>query len=450
MVPATDSAHAPKVPTFVLGLGQTGLSVARHLHAAGEAFCVFDTRRNPPGLQALRALDATIPVYLGPWNPDTLSAGARLVISPGISRQEPAIRHATKCGAEVLGDIELFARAVRAPVVAITGSNGKSTVTALVGEMAAASSRSALVGGNFGTPALALLQQPEPDCYVLELSSFQLESVTSLRPTVAALLNISPDHMDRYPDLESYASAKAAVFRNAGIGVVNGDDPLVAATAPALPLVRFGLGAPAREDYGILHAEDEPCLGRGNQIYMARRELRLPGAHNVANALAALAIGDALGLDRAAMISTLKRYAGLPHRCQWVATHEKVTWLNDSKGTNVGATLAAVNGLPGPLVLIAGGEGKGADFRPLRAAVQGKARAVVLLGRDAESIAAAIGDGVEVARARDLAEAVAAARSLARPGDSVLFSPACASFDMFRDYAHRGEVFCQLVRGFAR
>jgi len=430
--------------TVIVGLGRTGLSMARVLHARGEPFTVVDSRERPPGLAALRELDPAIPVQLGPFDPVLFAAADRLLVSPGVSLEEPAIRAAR---AEVLGDIELFARLVTAPVVAITGSNGKSTVTALLGEMARVCGRRVLLGANYGVPALDLLDRPAPDCYVLELSSFQLETVDSLRPLAAAVLNLSPDHMDRHGSLAAYASAKARVFRHARTAVSNRDDPLTRVSDGGARRVGFGLDAPPVEtDFGLIRRGGAVWLARGRTAYLKVSELRIPGRHNTANALAALALGEVLGLDRDGMIEGLRRFPGLAHRCQWVATVDGVDWYNDSKGTNVGATVAAIRGLEGPLVLIAGGVGKGADFGPLREALSGAVRAVVLYGRDAAQIEDAVHGAVPVVRAAGLRAAVAAAEHLARPGERVLFSPACASFDLFRDFEHRVDEFMRLVR----
>ncbi|MFP4161452.1 MAG: UDP-N-acetylmuramoyl-L-alanine--D-glutamate ligase [Ectothiorhodospira sp.] len=431
--------------TLIVGLGATGLSVARHLAARGEGFCVADSRPAPPGLSALRALDPAIPVHCGPFDPRLFSGFERLVLSPGVSPQEPAVAAARAAGACILGDIALFAAAARAPVVGITGSNGKSTVTSLVGEMVRAAGYRVGVGGNLGPPALDLLAEPEPDLYVLELSSFQLETARGLRCAVAAVLNLAPDHMDRHPDLDAYAAAKGRIYAGAGVAVRNRDDPWVRAM-PGAPGIGFGLDRPAAGDFGLLPRGDGEWLACGGEPLMPVSALRLSGRHNLSNALAALALARAAGLPRKSSLEALGGFAGLPHRCQWVARVRGVDWYNDSKGTNLGATLAALSGLEGPVVLIAGGQGKGQDFTPLREAVRGRARGVVLLGQDAARIESALNGTVPVIRAPDMEQAVAEAGRLAQAGDSVLLSPACASFDMFRGYAHRGEVFEAAVR----
>jgi UDP-N-acetylmuramoylalanine--D-glutamate ligase len=368
-------------------------------------------------------------------------------MSPGVALAEPAIAAAVRQGAEAVGDIELFARAARAPVVAITGANGKSTVTTLVGEMIRDAGFEARVGGNLGTPALDLLAETQPDFYVLELSSFQLETTHSLNAAAAAVLNISPDHMDRYRDVKEYALAKQRIYRGDGVMVINADDDCVAAMVePGRKVVRFGLSEPKQQDFGVREVQGKMCLAKGAEILLPASELRIKGLHNVANALAALALGEAAGAPMASMLDTLRRFAGLPHRTQWVGSRDGVSWYNDSKGTNVGATLAALQGMPGKVVLIAGGLGKGQDFTPLKDAAAAKARAVVLLGQDASLIESALAKTVPVVHVRDMDEAVERAAHLAQEGDTVLLSPACASFDMFKGYDHRGEVFTAAVR----
>ncbi|MEA3412749.1 MAG: UDP-N-acetylmuramoyl-L-alanine--D-glutamate ligase [Pseudomonadota bacterium] len=433
-------------PYLIVGLGETGLSVARYLYARGYRFEVADTRNAPPGLDRLRALAPEIPVLLGPLDAERLATADTLVVSPGVSLADPAIRSARSRGAEVIGDIELFAREARAPIAAITGSNGKSSVTTLLAGMTAATGREVRAGGNLGTPALDLLPGGNPDLYVLELSSFQLESTPGLRPRAAVVLNVTADHMDRYPDLNAYARAKSAIYEGADARIVNRDDPLVAAMASGANCIGFGLGVPKEGDYGLLMTGARQWIARGRERLLGIDELRLRGSHNLANVLAALAMGEALGLELDAMLRAAGSFDGLPHRTQWVAESAGVTWYNDSKGTNVGATLAALNGMPGPGILIAGGIGKGADFAPLASAVRDKTHGVVLIGRDAAALAAALKGAAPIELASDMRDAVRRAARMARRGDSVLLSPACASFDMFEGYAERGEAFMEAVR----
>lgn len=433
--------------TLVVGLGLTGLSVLRFLRARGVPVAVTDSRANPPGREALAADFADVPAALGGFDAEWFAQAHTLIVSPGVPVSEPLIEAARARGAEIIGDIELFARHAHAPVVAITGSNGKSTVTALLGEMASDAGRAVRVGGNIGRPALDLLADGEPDLYVLELSSFQLETTRSLDAAVAVVLNITPDHMDRYPSMSAYAASKQRVYQGRGVMVVNCDEPqVVAMQEPGRPTVGFSLGRPLDSDFGILECDGERWLAQGEKPLMPVSELRMAGRHNQANALAALALGEAVGLPGEAMLGTLRRFAGLPHRTQWVAEIDGVRWYNDSKGTNVGATLAAIDGLDGPLVLIAGGQGKGADFAPLRAPLARKGRAVVLMGEAADIIELSLDGVVPVRRAGGMAEAVVQARALARAGDAVLLSPACASFDMFDGYAARGDAFIHAVQ----
>ncbi len=433
----------------IVGLGRTGISCARYLHARGWRLAVTDTRAAPPELAALRALDAAIPVSLGTLDTRLLAGAVCVVASPGVSLAEPFFTEARRLGLEIVGDVELFARAAHAPVVGITGTNGKSTVTTLLGRMAARAGLKVQVGGNLGAPALELLDAAT-ELYVLELSSYQLETTESLHCRAAAVLNVSPDHLDRYADVAAYAAAKARLFARCDIAVINLDDPLVVAMPHAAArTLSFSLRAAIGADYAIARSEGAWWLTRRDEPLLPLAAMKIKGLHNAANALAALALGEALGLPQAAMLEELRSFAGLAHRSQWVADLDGVTYVDDSKGTNVGATLAAVAGMEGPLVMILGGEGKNQDFTPLAAAFRGKVRCAVLIGRDAAALEQALGGVCPIARATTLPAAVAAAAAAAQPGDTVLLSPACASFDMFRDYAHRGAVFAQAVRELA-
>lgn len=435
--------------TLVVGLGATGLSLACWLAGRGERFAVVDSRSQPPALTALRQRLPTLPVITGPFDPELLASRQRLLLSPGIALDEPALQAAAAAGVEIVGDIELFARHVNAPVVAITGSNGKSSVTTLVAAMAAAAGRVVRVGGNLAPPALDLLD-PAADLYVLELSSFQLELQHSLAPTAAVVLNLSADHLDRHHDMAHYAALKGRIYQQAAQQVVNRDDPAARALATAAVTAPYSFGASPPTDaraLGLVSLDGHCWLQRGKQPLLAADELRIAGRHNLLNALAALALGSAIGLPDAAMLQALRHFPGLPHRCQWVAERNQVVWYDDSKGTNVGATVAALAGIPAErVVLIAGGEGKGQSFTPLRAALQQRGRAVVLIGRDAGQIAAVLDDQMVRHYADSMEAAVAAAAAAAQPGDAVLLSPACASFDMFRDYVDRGERFAAAVK----
>jgi UDP-N-acetylmuramoylalanine--D-glutamate ligase len=433
--------------TVVVGLGRTGLSVVRYLRAQGAAVAVTDTRPAPPALPELRALAPEVKVSAGALDARLLEGAEAIVVSPGIAARGAFFDAARARGVPVFGDIELFARAVRAPVVGITGTNGKSTVTTLVARMAERAGRRTRVGGNLGEPALELLD-PGAELYVLELSSYQLDTTDSLTLAAAAVLNVTADHLDRYGTLAEYAASKARIFRHCGTAVLNADDPQVAAMgAAARRRLRFSLDEASNAEYRLQRHAGREWLARGAERLLALEELRLAGRHNAANALAALALGEALGLPRAAMLGCLREFAGLPHRTEWVAEVAGVRYVDDSKGTNVGATLAAVSGFAGPLLLIAGGEGKGQDFAPLAAALRGKARRALLIGRDARVLGAALAPSCPVDYCATLEAAVAQAAQYARAGDTVLLSPACASLDMFRDYAHRGEVFAAAVRG---
>ena len=431
----------------VVGLGKTGFSVARYLLSAGSRVAVTDNRAEPPELARLIALGGDILVRTGGFDAALLEHADLVVVSPGVALTGPFFDAARARGLSIVGDIELFARAARAPVVGITGTNGKSTVTTLLGKMAARSGLTMRAGGNLGAPALDLLDEGV-ELYILELSSFQLETTASLALAAATVLNVTPDHMDRYPDLVAYAAAKARIFARCDVAVINLDDPLVAAmVGPGQRQLSFSLRADVGADYALMRRDDgDWWLMRREERLLALSQLRLTGLHNAANALAALALAEALGLPRAACVAALAAFTGLAHRTQWLAEIGGVRYVNDSKGTNVGATLAAVDGTPGPLVVIAGGDGKGQDFTPLRAAFAGKVRAAVLIGRDARALGQVLAGVCALHYADSLEAAVECAARVAQPGDTVLLSPACASLDMFRDYKHRGEVFADAVQ----
>ena len=432
----------------VFGLGATGLSCARFLHRRGLPFAIVDTREQPPELAALQAEMPGVPVYAGQWPEDLLTGASELIVSPGIALDQADVAAARAAGANIVGDIDLFVREAAAPVVGITGSNAKSTVTELVGQMAHTAGLNAGVGGNLGTPALELLD-PARELYVLELSSFQLERAGKLGLAVASVLNVSADHLDRHGSMPRYHQAKHRIFQGCGTAVVHRGDPLtVPPLAEGMEIVEWSLGEPDLKGFGLRNDGGREMICHGFQSLMPAAEIGLAGRHNLGNALAALALGHAAGLPTAAMLTALRQFTGLPHRCQPVADRNGVRYVNDSKGTNIGAATAALNGLGGDhdVVLIAGGQGKGADFRELRPAVQRHCRHVLVMGEDALPIARALDDIVPVERVQDIPEAVQRAAVLARPGDTVLLSPACASFDMFRGYAARGEAFTAAVR----
>jgi UDP-N-acetylmuramoylalanine--D-glutamate ligase len=437
--------------SVVVGLGKTGASCLRYLSKRGIPASATDSRRTPPGLAELGSLADSFDIRLGGFDLSLLDGASQLLVSPGVSLDEPIARAARDRGIDVLGDVELFARNVHAPVVGITGTNGKSTVTSLVACMATAAGRRVLAGGNLGVPALDLLEQPAPDLYVLELSSFQLETTSTLKLAAAAVLNVTADHLDRYPDVAAYASAKSRIFAHAATVVLNADDPLVAAMrggagrSPAAHVVTFSVER-GDADFLLLRSGSGLLLARRGQGLLDVSRMKITGLHNAANALAALALGDAVGLPMERMLEALEAFPGLPHRSAWIADVAGVRYIDDSKGTNVGATIAAVAGMAGPLVMIAGGEGKGQDFAPLAPAFRGKVRHAVLIGKDAPALAAALAGVCPTERAGSMHEAVASAARVAQAGDSVLLSPACASFDMFRDYGQRGDVFAAAVR----
>ncbi|MEY3747301.1 MAG: UDP-N-acetylmuramoyl-L-alanine:D-glutamate ligase [Pseudomonadota bacterium] len=439
---------------LVLGLGDTGLSALRWLARQGAVLSVADTRAHPPGLETVSAEMPQLAVHLGDFDAGLLMKQDLLVVSPGVALATPQIQQAIAHGVPVVGDVELFARykPAGAKVIAITGSNGKSTVTTLVGDMCRAAGLKTVVAGNIGLPVLDTLNGEVPDIYVLELSSFQLETTASLDAAAATVLNLSEDHMDRYDSMADYAAAKARIFSGNGVQVLNRQDAWSAGMAlPGRQQVSFGLdSATTEQDYGLLADGTETWLTRGNTRLIATAELKIAGLHNAANALAALALCRAAGLHDVPLLAALRDFKGLPHRVEWVAEIDGVAFYDDSKGTNVGATCAALDGLPQKVVLIAGGDGKGQDFAPLLVAASRNARAVVLIGRDAGLIESALNPAaLPLLKADTLPAAVGMAFDAARPGDAVLLSPACASFDMFRNYLHRAEVFRAAVQGLA-
>ena len=449
--PPVTSAKPQARRTVVVGLGRTGLSCARYLSARGARLAITDTRRDPPELGNLGALADSVELRLGALDLQLLADAGQVVVSPGVALTEPFMREARARGIEIVGDIELFARAAHAPVIAVTGTNGKSTVTTLVAEMAQAAGLKVRAGGNLGEPALNLLAGPEPDFYVLELSSFQLETTHSLAPRAAAVLNVTADHLDRYARVADYATAKARIFAHCDVAIVNLDDELVRAMPRAgQQVIGFSLDPQRRARFSVVREGRRTSLARAGRPLLALDQMRLTGLHNAANALAALALCEAAAFPLEPQLAVLRTFAGLPHRMQWVADIAGVRWINDSKGTNVGATLAAVGGMEGPLIVIAGGDGKNQDFTPLAAAFRGKVRTTVLIGRDAAALAKVLEPVCGVEQAASLEEAVRLASERAHSGDTVLLSPACASLDMFRDYTHRGAVFAAAVQELAR
>ncbi len=440
--------------TVIMGMGKTGLACIKFLVKKHISVRVMDNRSMPPGLAVLKQKFPQVPYITGQFDAIQLAKAAEIIISPGLSRREPALTEALAAGVPVISEIELFARYVNAPVVAITGSNGKSTVTTLLGEMAKQAGWQVRVGGNLGMPALDLLFPPIPDLYVLELSSFQLESTYSLNPKAAVVLNISEDHMDRYTHFSEYIAAKRLVYQGNGTVVINADVPsVVAMRPPHRRYLSFSLRN-NRGDFRVYQLYGESYLVRVRENsftpLLPIKNMKLQGAMMRANALAAFALGEAVNLPQSAMIDAVQAFQGLPHRCAWVTTKQGIDWYNDSKGTNVGATIAAIVGLekPGQIILIAGGDGKGADFVPLADVVAQHCRACVLIGRDAPLIAEVLMEEgrVPIHYANSMENAVQQAAVLGRQGDAVLLSPACASFDGFKNYEHRGQIFEAAVK----
>ena len=445
--------------TVVIGLGKTGYSCARYLAQQGIDFSVVDTREQPPYLQVLKEELPEIKIGLGPLDGDMLSQAEVLYVSPGIAKDEPAIAKALSAGSQLSGDIDLFCQAVNAPIVAITGSNAKSTVTSLVGLMAEMADKKVAVGGNIGTPVLELLEQDGYELYVLELSSFQLEITHHLEAEVATVLNISPDHMDRYNDLEDYRQAKHRIFNNCHQIVVNAEDPQLPARledSSESNVWRYGLVESDSKTFGVINHEGVTYLAFDGQKLLSASEMKVKGSHNVSNALAALAIGYAVDLPVEPMLEALKKFTGLKHRCQWLESIDGVDYYNDSKGTNVGASVAALHGLgdsiSGRIVLIAGGRGKGADFSDLKEPINTYCRGLVLIGESADAIAKVAnlsGSDQRQVQAGSMYEALQHAHTIAQSGDIVLLSPACSSFDMFDNFEARGDVFIDEVMALA-
>ena len=434
---------------LVFGIGATGLSVARYLKRAGQEAVFIDSRENPPGLAELEEFWPDAGVGLG--LPQLPSGVARIIVSPGIPDKDVLLVAARDEGIEIVSDIELFTRDAVAPYVAVTGSNGKSTVTTLVYHMCRADGRNVLAGGNLGKPALDLLAEDEPDLYVLELSSFQLQRTENLPAKVAVLLNDSPDHLDWHASEDEYRESKYRIYREAEAAIVNRADPRAAEAAAHIDsVITFGLDEPGEGQYGIRMEEEETYLARGDTLLIAISDMKLVGVHNQANALAALATGELLGLETTAMLQVISEFPGLPHRMQFVARKGAVNYINDSKATNVAAAVASIASIDGDVVLVAGGEGKGGDFSQLAAALEGKLRAAVLIGTDAAAIAKAIDTVMPVYFARDMDDAVCQAATYAESDDTVLLAPACASFDQFDNYGARGDAFNKAVEALSR
>ncbi|OZG71989.1 UDP-N-acetylmuramoyl-L-alanine--D-glutamate ligase [Hahella sp. CCB-MM4] len=433
----------------IVGLGVTGLSCARYLHAKGMSFSVMDTRDVPPGLEELKNLCPDVDIVTGSLDREKLGEASEIWLSPGVALAHPDIA-AVSDKVIVRGDVDVFSQEAKAPIIAITGSNGKSTVTSMVGEMAKACGVQVAVGGNLGTPVLDLLA-PEVELYVVELSSFQLETTEKLEAKAATVLNLSQDHMDRYPDMMAYHLAKMRVFFGCQHLVLNKDDVL--AQPPMIQgaaVTWFSLSSPEPRQFGLVSSGDKHFLAKGNEVLLDTDELRIKGRHNWSNALAALALAEAAGLSLPICLETLKDFTGLEHRCEWVESVNGVDFINDSKATNVGATIAALEGLgpvtAGNLILICGGQGKGQDFSALFDCMERYVHAAVVLGEDRQLLRDGLAAKMPVHEVNTMQEAVSTAASLSNGGDLVLLSPACASLDMFRNYVERGEEFKRWVR----
>ena len=434
---------------LVLGLGATGLSVARYLRRNDRDATFIDSRDAPPGIEELNDVWPDADVTLGK---STLPRGVkRIIVSPGIADSHELLKKARKKKLEVISDIEIFAREAEAPIVAVTGSNGKSTVTTLLYHMCCADGRKVLAGGNLGEPALDLLNEDKPDVYVLELSSFQLQRTQDLPAEVAVLLNVSPDHLDWHTDEAEYRESKYRVYREARAAVINrADDVAADCVKDVEKVISFGLDAPGDGQYGMRRDDEIDYLARGEILLIATTDIAMVGLHNQANALAALAAGELLGLEMPAMLQVLSEFPGLPHRMQFVARKGAVDYINDSKATNVAAAVASINSIIGSVILVAGGEGKGGDFTDLAQALEGKLRAAVLIGKDAEKIAQAIDTVMPVYFAQDMDDAVEQAAAYAESDDTVLLAPGCASFDQYDNYGARGDAFCSAVEALLR
>ena len=433
----------------IVGLGKTGLSCVRFLAKRGLNIAITDSRSEPPELSTLKTEFAATPVYLGAIDVEILLASDQIILSPGVSIEDAAVKQAIAQGIPVYGDIELFCQHAKAPIVAITGSNGKSTVTTLLAEMAHHAGIKTNVGGNLGTPALDLLDGETPDLYVLELSSFQLETTFSLNTYASVVLNLSPDHMDRYNNFHEYADAKKKIYSGNGLMVINQDDEFVRTMIDETrQTVSFSLSKPDGNNFGVIKDNREAWLCQGDRKIIKKSELGIKGEHNVANALAAMALANSIDVPFDVMVETLKNFSGLEHRCQWISNINDVNWYNDSKATNVGACIASIEGLCelGNIVLIAGGDSKGADLSNLGPVIKQHVKKVILLGIDASKIAENIGSEVAYEFVADMDEAVTHANQVADAGDIVLLAPACASLDMYKNYQQRGDTFAKAVK----
>ncbi|MAZ38571.1 MAG: UDP-N-acetylmuramoyl-L-alanine--D-glutamate ligase [Legionellales bacterium] len=432
----------------ILGMGKTGFSCAKFLVQQHIDFVINDSREQPPMLSDLLAIQKAEHIYTGGFKRELILNADLIILSQGISLQTALLIEARKNNIKMINEVDLFTTYATAPIIAITGSNAKSTVTTLVGHILKHAGLKVLVGGNIGIPLLELLAQPEPDYYVLELSNFQLELTHNLNAKIACVLNLSPDHLDRYENYAAYVAAKKRIYCEAEIAVYNLDDKL---TYPEYPcrtqtfsLTQNTMG------FHLLETKSGIYLAKDKEVYILATILKLKGKHNWENALSASAIAYEVGISLKIIGQALINFTGLFHRCQWVATHRGIEWFNDSKGTNIGATHAAILGLgsccQGKLILILGGQSKGADFQPLISPIKKYVKQVIILGEDALKINNTLKSHTIITLVSDLEEAVSFALKLSEAGDIVLFSPACASFDMFNNFEHRGQVYMDRVK----
>ncbi len=436
-----DSEH------IIFGLGDTGLSTARYLYSKGKRFCVYDNFKNPPALKILKQEMPDIKFYSGERQLFTINPGTKILLSPGVPRSDSFLREAIEAGATIKSDLDLFITEVDVPIIGITGSNGKSTVTELLGAMASESGYKVAIGGNLGPPALDLLDT-KAEIFILELSSFQLENSDALNLSIATILNLSPDHLDRHRTMHGYSLAKQRIFLGCKTAVINLDDKT---TYPnnfdGRLIIKWSFDEPKSGEIGLAGEFPNIFICFGTKIIMRADEIYLPGKHNLANSLAALTIGISIGFSIESMCGVLKNFSGLAHRCELILSKEGVNWINDSKATNVGATRAALEGLGERknIILIAGGIAKGANFQSLLTPIKKHCKKVILIGESALKFSSIISDDVQVSLVTSIEEAVKLSKSYSSIGDLVLLSPACSSLDMFRDYIDRGETFIKAV-----
>ena len=432
----------------IVGLGKTGLSCFRYLSNQGLNVAITDSREEPPELLELKAEFESASVYLGQINEQVLLASDQIILSPGVSLDNKSIKLSIENNIPVFGDIELFCQKAQAPIIAVSGSNGKSTVTTIVAEMTRLAGLKTYVGGNIGIPALDLLSDSTPDLYVLELSSFQLETTYSLNAHASVVLNVSPDHMDRYSSLKDYANTKKRIYSGQGLMVLNKDEEYIHSIIDSKrDTIYFSLGAPEGENFGLINHNNEVWLSQGNKKIINKNQLKIKGEHNISNALAAMALAGAVNVPTNIMADVLKNFTGLEHRCQLVREIDNVSWYNDSKATNVGACIASITGLCelGNIILIAGGDSKGADLSGLNPIVKKYIKRVFLFGIDANKLADVMGSDVDKEFVNNMNEAVKGASKIADPDDIVLLAPACSSLDMYKNYQQRGDAFISAI-----